>query len=105
MARTHIRLSKKTIRAGTAEQASPDAVEAARAAALSLLQHSVRHRHKQLALIRLLDAVRLRADIDGALWEHCLAVARISASPGELQLLYAMRSHSKSGQALPMLAV
>lgn len=100
MARTHIRLSKKTIRAGMAMQASPEQVELARAAALSLLRHSVQRRHKQLALIRLLDAVQLHAEIDGASWEHCLVVARGLASPQEMQRLLAWRGQAGSGQAL-----
>ncbi|WP_417283010.1 hypothetical protein [Comamonas sp.] len=100
MTRTLIRLSKKAIHAGTAKQASPAEVDAARAAALSLLHHSVQHRHKQLALIRLLNAVQLSADIDAVSWDHCLTVARASASPQELQLLYAMRGQCASRQAL-----
>ena len=99
MARTHIRSSKKVIRVGTGAQASPDEVEAARAASLSLLQHSVRQKHKQLALIRLLNAVQLRADIDEASWDHCLAVARVSASPREVLLLHTMRGQGASGKA------
>lgn len=99
MARTHIRLSKKAIHVGTTELASIDQVDAARAASLSLLQHSVRRRHKQLALIRLLNAVQLRAEIDGASWDHCLAVAGVLGRPQEVLLLRAMRYRTGSGQA------
>ena len=48
----------------------------ARQAAQDLLQHSVQQGHQQLALMRLVDAVNLRAPIDANCWAHCLNAAR-----------------------------
>ena len=92
MARTHIRQCKRAIRtAAVAGEASQAQVAAARDAALALLQRSVDMRHKQLALIRLLEAVKLRAEINGGIWDYCLGAARAIGTPEELRMLHALR--------------
>ncbi len=66
----------------------------ARTAAISLLQRSVQMKHKQLTVVRLLDAITLQAPIHNDLWEQCLAVARSVASTKELRMLYALREQA-----------
>lgn len=94
MARLEIKNSKKALRAGSQAQSSLTQADEARSAALFLLQRSVRLHHKQLALMRLLDAVKLAAPIDTTLWEHCLAVAASVASAKELRMLNALREQA-----------
>ncbi|QQX86549.1 hypothetical protein JJQ59_27640 [Cupriavidus necator] len=87
MSRERIKALKKTIRtAGRAEAPAHQAPDA-RAAALALLRHSVRMRHERLAVIRLLDAIRLRADIDRELWRYFETVESVRANPGQLRRL------------------
>lgn len=94
MARTEIRMFKKALHAGSAPEATVEQMADARNAALSLLQHSVRLGHKQLALMRLVDAVNLRVDIDASIWEHCLAAARSLQDEQEVRSLHALRIQS-----------
>lgn len=94
MSRAQIRSLKQAVRQGGLAQASPVQVHEARDAALRLLRHSVALKHDRLAILRLVDAVRLRASIEDALWEHCQAVASSQANPGQLRMLKTMRRNT-----------
>ncbi|AQV98439.1 hypothetical protein BJN34_31685 [Cupriavidus necator] len=87
MSREKIKALKKVIRTAGHAEASAHHTPDARAAALALLRHSVRMRHDRLAVIRLLDAIRLRADIDGELWRYFETVESVRANPGQLRRL------------------
>jgi len=94
MARTQIRLFKKVLHAGSAPEATEKQIAEARSAALGLLQHSVQLGHKRLALMRLVDAVRLHAEVDAPIWEHCLKAARSLHGEREIRSLHALRIQS-----------
>ena len=91
MSRALIRSLKKTQRAGAQAQATPAQVQEARAAALALLQRSVRFQHDRLAILRLVNAVRLGANVDETLWDYCHAVASDMADPTQLQTVRMLR--------------
>jgi hypothetical protein len=97
MARTEIKLCKKAVRAGAKTHATQTQAKAARTAALFLLQRSVQMKHKQLTLVRLLEALKLHAPIDEMLWQHCITVAKAIASTQELRMLYALRKQVVHG--------
>ncbi len=97
MARTDIKMCKKALRAGVSATRSNDQVKAARQAAIFLLQRSVQMKHKQLTLVRLLEALKLHAPIDEMLWQHCMTVAKVIASTQELRMLYALRQQAVYG--------
>ncbi|GAB2479096.1 hypothetical protein GCM10027082_32540 [Comamonas humi] len=94
MSRRQIRSLKNTVQQGGAALASPAQALEARAAALHLLRRSVAMKHDRLAILRLVDAVRLRARIDDALWDHCQAVASSQADPDQLRMLKTMRRNT-----------
>lgn len=91
MSRALIRSLKKTQRHGTRAQATTAQVQDARAAALSLLHRSVRFKHDRLAVLRLVNAVQLGANVDETLWDYCLAVASKMADPTPLQKVQTLR--------------
>ncbi len=74
--RAQIRQFKKILHAGAMPGAPVEKLAQARQAAQDLLRHSVQQGHQQLALMRLVDAVNLRAPIDANCWAHCLNAAR-----------------------------
>ncbi|RZL92570.1 MAG: hypothetical protein EOP82_09740 [Variovorax sp.] len=94
MKRDAIRLLKKTLRAGGDAQASPQQAQEARTAALALLERSVAMKHDRLAIQRLLDAVRLEAPVEPALWAHCEAAAARLPGPVRPQMLQLLRHQS-----------
>lgn len=91
MSRAPIKLLKRTLRQGAHAQASETQALDARAAALSLVQRSVKMEHDRLAILRLVDAVRLDARVDEALWDYCQTVASSMADPAQLWMLQTLR--------------
>jgi len=79
MARPPIRLFKRTLAAGARPDASAPAAAAAQASVLALLARSVAMGHHRLALLRLLAAVRVRADVPASDWAYCAKVASQAA--------------------------
>lgn len=91
MSRALIKSLKRTLRHGAHAQASQTQALDARAAALSLVQRSVKLRHDRLAILRLVDAVRLEARVDETLWDYCQNVASTMADPEQLRMLQTLR--------------
>jgi hypothetical protein len=75
MARQTIRDFKRSLHAGMATCASEEQRLHARAAALSLLERSVRMGHRRLAVIRLHAAVTAEAAVPDEHWRYCLEAA------------------------------
>lgn len=94
MKRDAIRTLKKTLRAGGDALASPQQARDARGAALALLERSVAMKHDRLAIQRLLDAVRMEAPVEPALWAHCEAAAARLPGPVRPQMLQLLRHQS-----------
>jgi hypothetical protein len=86
---------KHAVAAGARPEASSDAQFLAKDSALSLLARSVGFGHGRLALIRLLMAVQVGADIPQELWAYCLEAASLSKDDG-LRALF-LRS-ARAGQ-------
>jgi len=98
VSRATVRSFKKSLHAGTRLTASEADIHAARDAALQLLRHSVKHRHPRLAIIRLLDAVKLEAAIDDTLWDDFERLRGISNDAGQREALRMLRaSHRLAG--------
>lgn len=91
MSRALVMSLKKALRKGGRAQASDTQVLDARAAAISLLQRSVRFGHDRLAILRLINAVKLGACVDETQWEYCQAVAIGMADPAQLQKVLTLR--------------
>lgn len=87
MPRPSIRIWKRAVTAGNREQADGSTVALARESALLLLGRSVDMGHRRLALIRLLEAVRLQATVSPEQWSYCRAVAARSPD-SELRAAY-----------------
>jgi hypothetical protein len=98
MSRARIRLEKRSVLVGTRLSASESDISEARRAALQLLRHSVKSGHRRLAVVRLLDAVKLNAVIDDELWDYCESAEADLASLGQLQALRAMCRSGTAGQ-------
>lgn len=79
MARPPIRQFKRALSAGARPDAGASAAAAAQAGALALLARSVAMRHRRLALLRLLAAVRVRALVPASDWAYCAQVASQAA--------------------------
>ncbi|MDB5851663.1 MAG: hypothetical protein JWP29_5415 [Rhodoferax sp.] len=75
MTRTDIRALKRLVMAGLQHDASAGERQAARDAALQLLQRSIAMQHDRLFLHRLADAMKLGAAIDPRARAHCEAMA------------------------------
>ncbi|SHI04513.1 hypothetical protein SAMN04488135_107204 [Pollutimonas bauzanensis] len=75
--------------AGASANASEMQKNEARAAALELLRRSVAFKHDRLAIIRLVDAVKLDAAVESDLWSYCATVANALMDRGQLQKLQA----------------
>lgn len=104
MSRALIKSLKRTLRQGAHAQASETQALDARAAALSLVQRSVKLRHDRLAILRLVDAVRLDARVDETLWDYCQKVASTMADPEQLRMLQTLRrnvAHHAAGGSGP----
>lgn len=105
MSRALIKSLKRTLRHGAHAQASQTQALDARAAALSLVQRSVKLRHDRLAILRLVDAVRLEARVDETLWDYCQKVASTMADPEQLRMLQTLRrnvvAHHAAGGSGP----
>lgn len=104
MSRAPIKSLKRSLRKGAHAQASETQILDARAAALSLVQRSVNMGHDRLAILRLVDAVRLDASVDEALWDYCQTVASSMADPAQLWMLQTLRrnvAHHAAGGSGP----
>jgi hypothetical protein len=104
MSRAPIKSLKRALRQGADAQASETQALDARAAALSLVHRSVKMKHDRLAILRLVDAVRLDARVDEALWDYCQAVASSMADPAQLWTLQTLRrnvAHHAAGGSGP----
>jgi hypothetical protein len=65
---------KRTVAVGRTEQASANAIGLSKEAALHLLDRSIRFRHGRLAVIRLVTAAQVGADLQEVHWRHCREV-------------------------------
>ncbi len=104
MSRAPLKSLKRTLRQGSHALASETQALDARAAALSLMQRSVKMKHDRLAILRLVDAVRLDAHVDEALWGYCQTVASSMADPAQLWMLQTLRrnvAHQGAGGSGP----
>ncbi|MBP0639605.1 hypothetical protein [Cupriavidus sp. AcVe19-6a] len=90
MSRARIRLQKRAVLLGTQLSASEADITEARRAALQLLRHSVKFGHRRLAVVRLLDAVKLNAVVDDELWDYCEGAEADFANLGQIRALRAM---------------
>lgn len=80
--RASVRAVKKLLRRGTCAEAGDPGLQRLRAAALALLERSVRMRHKRLAVQRLGRAVELGAEVPVEHWAYCRQVAAGSRDAG-----------------------
>ena len=87
MTRAQIKKLKKSVQTGTFTNASEMQKREAQAAALELLRRSVALKHDQLAIIRLVDALKLDATVDSNSWNYCGAVANSLINQVQLQML------------------
>lgn len=97
MSRAKIKTLKNTVHLGTRLSASESDIRAARDAALQLLQHSVKFGHARLAIIRLVDAVKLEAVVGSDLWDYFEGVDHALATPGQIQALRTMSQPCSPG--------
>jgi hypothetical protein len=75
MTRAAIRDLKRKVAAGMRPDATPAELLVAREAALLLLRRSIAMKHDRLSLHRLVDALRLGAEVDASAWRHCTTVS------------------------------
>ncbi|MDE2503326.1 MAG: hypothetical protein KGL18_10170 [Burkholderiales bacterium] len=87
MSRDALRAMKRTLRIGRRSQAGDLRHAPAVEAALSLLERSVRMRHRRLAVQRLNEAVAIGARVPDAHWQYCRETAAASRN-SELQQLF-----------------
>ncbi|MCW5634497.1 MAG: hypothetical protein KIT17_14280 [Rubrivivax sp.] len=78
MARPDTRAWKRALAAAEGGHADGNMLEAARASALLLLARSVAMGHSRLAVLRLLAAARVEAEIPSGHWSYCQAQANSS---------------------------
>jgi len=81
VARPDTRAWKRAVAAAERGHADGNMLEAARASALLLLARSVAMGHSRLAVLRLLVAARVEADIPTGHWSYCLDHANSSPDP------------------------
>jgi len=81
VARPDTRAWKRALAAAEGGHADGNMLEAARASALLLLARSVAMGHSRLAVLRLLAAARVDADIPIGHWSYCQALANSSPDP------------------------
>lgn len=87
MPRPSTRVWKRAVAAGGSARTDAGAITLARQSALLLLRRSVDMGHRRLALIRLLEAVRLQATVPPEHWAHCRTVVASVPDP-ELRAAY-----------------
>jgi hypothetical protein len=88
MQRTEIRRLKRQIRQGAQAAAADTGLRRlAEAAALALLERSVRMRHRRLAVQRLHRAVGLGVEVPEEYWAYCRQAA--AGRDAEVRLLFA----------------
>lgn len=78
---------KRVIVAGDKPNPSGEEQIAARACACALLNRSIDYGHARLAVLRLVAAARMGADIPAAHWEYCSGVVSLCKDP-ELRDLF-----------------
>jgi hypothetical protein len=83
-----IREMKRAVSVGRAEQASATAIGLSKEAALHLLDRSIKFRHGRLAVIRLVTAVQVGADLQEAHWRHCREVVTAAKADPLLTRLF-----------------
>ena len=76
-----IREMKRDLSQGSQPSALEPAKQRARAAAVALLERSVKFRHRRLAVLRLSVAVQTGADIPEACWAYCAKAAMDQRDP------------------------
>lgn len=81
--RVEIRQLKRSIKNSFTTGANEEDLDRGRASAIELLEHSIRRRHKRLAVIRFAAAIRTGATITRPHWEYCEAII---ASMGDNKL-------------------
>lgn len=72
--RSDVRAMKRAMRAGCAPDASAQQSECARASALALLDRSIQCRHERLAILRLIAAIEVGAEVREEQWQYCAEV-------------------------------
>ncbi len=85
--RSEIRNLKRATRTCASPDTSEQARDRGRAAALALLDHSIKNRHKRLALIRLEVAIRLGGRVTPNHWRYCEDVVRRSGDSSLRELV------------------
>jgi|JRYF01.1.fsa_nt_gb hypothetical protein len=95
MPRPPTRVWKRAVSAGGGARTDAVAITLARESALLLLRRSVDMGHRRLALIRLLEAVRVQAPVPPEHWAHCRAIAAGVPDP-ELRAAYLAAEHRAS---------
>jgi hypothetical protein len=89
MSRAPIRKLKKIMQVGLRPEASQAQSLDAREAALALLRRSVALKHDRLAILRLVDAVKLEATIESEVWRYCGTIASAAANMDQFESLFA----------------
>ena len=87
MSRANVRAMKRVIVAGDKPNPSSDEQIAARVCASALLNRSIDYGHARLAVLRLVAAARMGADIPSAHWDYCSNVISLCKDP-ELRDLF-----------------
>ena len=93
MSRDGIREMKRCLRDGLCAQAAEGQRRLAEAAALALLERSVRMRHRRLAVQRLNDAVALGVPVPDAHWLYCREAA-VASHDTALKALFSQSEHA-----------
>lgn len=88
MSRDYVRSLKRSLRASTRLSVCEASKRLTQESALSLLERSMKMRHKRLAVIRLEAAVRFDSSVPEECWQYCSQIAEESAN-GELKHLFA----------------
>lgn len=104
MARSSVRALNRVVARATTDHPGAAGDDSAGAAALELLERSVRFGHVRLALRRLALAVQLEADVPPAHWRYCRDVVSVNpdARLRELFLQVAMRWQPRGSGAAPI---
>ena len=72
--RSDVRAMKRAMRAGRAPDASAQQSESGRASALALLDRSIQCRHERLAILRLIAAIEVGAEVRLDQWQYCAEI-------------------------------
>ena len=86
MTRQQVRSLKRALRPSQREDATQHDKMLARNSSLALLARSIRFGHERLAILRLVMAVELGANVAAEHWEYCSRVAETSEDDRLIEL-------------------